>query len=109
MEASVRSQREAAEARAGAGAPQAPKQRHRLLGSSSLGKEDGGSDAIAAASSLADAQMDVQWRAVSVLYLSSCLATLGCGGCVWCASTKVLLISIQRADGRYSKGVRWLR
>lgn len=72
VEASARSQREAAEARAGGGdagggAMQTAEKHRRPLGSSAPAGEDGASSAVAAALSLADAQMDEQWRAVSVL------------------------------------------
>lgn len=58
VEASARSQREAAEARAAAAGA--------LQRSAPGGGEDDVWNEVAAASSLADAQMDEQWRAVSV-------------------------------------------
>lgn len=68
VEASMRSQREAAAARAAAaGGRPAAEQRRRVLSSPALVNEnDDPRKAVAAASSLADAQMDEQWRAVSV-------------------------------------------
>lgn len=78
VEASARSQREAAEARAAAtataAAVQTGEQRRRVRGSSAAANEDSGGNAVvAAASNLADAQMDGQWRAVSLF-----LVTDGC-------------------------------
>lgn len=76
VEASARSQREAAEARAVAGGSAADKRGRRGAGagsssSAAMGTEGGDWGAVAAASSLADPQMDGQWRAVSV-----CVAVL---------------------------------
>lgn len=68
VEASARSQREAAEARAATAALQTAEQRRRVLGSSVPANEDGVWNAVAAASSLADAQMDEQWRVVSRVF-----------------------------------------
>lgn len=69
VEASARSQREAAEA---ANAAAAGGRRQLVRGEqrrrpSALAGEDGIGHAVAAASSLADAQMDGHWRAVSLL------------------------------------------
>lgn len=65
VEASARSQREAAEeARAAAAGGGRGEQRRRP---SALTDEDGIGHAVAAASSLADAQMDEHWRAVSLV------------------------------------------
>lgn len=74
VEASARSQREAAEARAVAGGSAADKRGRRGAGAGSsssavTGTEGGDWGAVAAASSLADPQMDGQWRAVSMCVL----------------------------------------
>lgn len=86
VEASARSQREAAEAMA-AGAPQTAQQRRRGAGSSALADTDGAKDAVAAASSLADGQMDEHWRAVSVCSLS-------CRFCCFCPATSSCVRSV---------------
>lgn len=71
VEASARSQREAAEARVGL--PTA-EQRRRVRGlTAAAADQDGAGNAVAAAPNLTDAQMDEQWKTVSV-----CPVTSGC-------------------------------
>lgn len=67
VEASARSQREASEARASAAGLPRAEQRRRVLGSAAAAavEEDGARNAVAAASNLADSQMDEQWKTVS--------------------------------------------
>lgn len=71
VEASARSQREAAEeaktAAAGGGRQLVRGGQQRRRRPSALADEDGIGHAVAAASSLADAQMDEHWRAVSLV------------------------------------------
>lgn len=68
VEASARSQREAAEARAAAAGPRTAEQRRRVQGVTAVAAvdQDGAGNAVASAPNLTDAQMDEQWRTVSV-------------------------------------------